>query len=167
MHGWVEGWCVGAGFPRQILRVFGEGLRAVVSRLFPFDRGLFEDKVANLWCALDPVLKLRQTQARATLINLACVKSCLIIAVSQTYVMLCVSRSCAVFPQVSVDCPWILASHVWHPPAASDTQNTVLGAVPLVLVVLFGVVSRYCCAIIGSIAHACSGSWVLLFDRSA
>jgi len=26
------------------------GLRAVFSRVFPFNRGLFEDKVANFWC---------------------------------------------------------------------------------------------------------------------
>ena len=35
------------------------GLNAVLKRLFPFDRSLFEDKVANVWCALDPVLRLR------------------------------------------------------------------------------------------------------------
>lgn len=36
------------------------GLGAVLSRLFPFDRSLFEDKVANVWCALEPALKLRE-----------------------------------------------------------------------------------------------------------
>ena len=35
------------------------GLQAVLHRLFPFNRGLFEDKVSNLWCALEPVLHLR------------------------------------------------------------------------------------------------------------
>jgi alpha-1,3-glucosyltransferase len=34
-------------------------LSSVVRRMFPFDRGLFEDKVANWWCALDPLLRLR------------------------------------------------------------------------------------------------------------
>ncbi|ERF73613.1 hypothetical protein EPUS_00866 [Endocarpon pusillum Z07020] len=29
-------------------------------RIFPFSRGLFEDKVANFWCALNTVLKIRQ-----------------------------------------------------------------------------------------------------------
>lgn len=36
------------------------GLLAVVRRLAPLDRGLFEDKPANIWCALEPVLRLRQ-----------------------------------------------------------------------------------------------------------
>jgi len=32
----------------------------VLLRIFPFSRGLFEDKVSNFWCALDVVLKLKQ-----------------------------------------------------------------------------------------------------------
>lgn len=31
----------------------------VVHRLFPFDRGIFEDKVANFWCVLNVFYKLR------------------------------------------------------------------------------------------------------------
>lgn len=31
----------------------------VLHRVFPFSRGLFEDKVANFWCALNVVVKLR------------------------------------------------------------------------------------------------------------
>jgi len=33
---------------------------STVSRLFPFSRGVFEDKVANIWCAINVVYKLRQ-----------------------------------------------------------------------------------------------------------
>ena len=32
-----------------------------VSRLFPFARGVFEDKVANIWCAVNVIYKLRQS----------------------------------------------------------------------------------------------------------
>ncbi|KAF1854298.1 hypothetical protein Lal_00012820 [Lupinus albus] len=32
----------------------------MVHRVFPFARGLFEDKVANFWCAANVVIKLRQ-----------------------------------------------------------------------------------------------------------
>lgn len=31
----------------------------VVARMFPVGRGLFEDKVANVWCAISPVVKLK------------------------------------------------------------------------------------------------------------
>ncbi|GAU96683.1 hypothetical protein RvY_08094 [Ramazzottius varieornatus] len=32
----------------------------VVRRLFPFSRGIFEDKVANVWCALNIIVKLHR-----------------------------------------------------------------------------------------------------------
>ncbi|KAK3383187.1 ALG6, ALG8 glycosyltransferase family-domain-containing protein [Lasiosphaeria ovina] len=37
-----------------------EQLVQMVHRVFPFARGLFEDKVANFWCALNVVVKLRK-----------------------------------------------------------------------------------------------------------
>ena len=40
-------------------------------RIFPFARGLFEDKVANVWCALNIVVKLRDLASVATLAKLA------------------------------------------------------------------------------------------------
>lgn len=36
-----------------------DGLAQVFVRMFPFGRGLFEDKVANFWCTLNVVYKLR------------------------------------------------------------------------------------------------------------
>ncbi|KAK0107420.1 Glucosyltransferase-like protein [Cadophora gregata f. sp. sojae] len=35
-------------------------LAQMVHRVFPFARGLFEDKVANFWCALNVIIKLKQ-----------------------------------------------------------------------------------------------------------
>ena len=32
----------------------------VLVRLFPFSRAIFEDKVANIWCALNVVVKLQR-----------------------------------------------------------------------------------------------------------
>lgn len=40
-------------FPSSLLQVF--------ARMFPFGRGLFEDKVANFWCATNVVYKWRQS----------------------------------------------------------------------------------------------------------
>ena len=42
----------------------------VLRRQFPFDRGLYEDKVANVWCSLSLVLKLKQLLAPAALLKL-------------------------------------------------------------------------------------------------
>lgn len=43
----------------------------VLHRLFPFDRGLFEDKVSNIWCILDVLLKLKRKLAQEHLVLLS------------------------------------------------------------------------------------------------
>lgn len=47
----------------------------VAVRLFPFSRGLFEDKVANLWFCADVVFKLRKRLAVPHLAKLALVST--------------------------------------------------------------------------------------------
>lgn len=42
-----------------------------ITRIFPFNRGLFEDKVANFWCASDVVLKWRRWLGSAILLRLS------------------------------------------------------------------------------------------------
>lgn len=42
-----------------------------VSRIFPFQRGLFEDKVANFWCASNVLIKWRMWMSAPTLIKLS------------------------------------------------------------------------------------------------
>ena len=37
-----------------------EDIQQVLVRIFPVARGLYEDKVANIWCAINVVVKLRQ-----------------------------------------------------------------------------------------------------------
>lgn len=44
--------------PQQILQV--------LHRLFPVDRGLFEDKVANTWCSLNVLIKIKTLLSRDT-----------------------------------------------------------------------------------------------------
>ncbi|KAL5016302.1 hypothetical protein ScPMuIL_005891 [Solemya velum] len=49
----------------------------VLHRLFPFQRGLYEDKVANLWCSLSIIVKLKQIFTVDSLI-LICLSSTLV-----------------------------------------------------------------------------------------
>jgi hypothetical protein len=42
------------------LRPFPGAIQQVVHRMFPFARGIFEDKVANFWCASNVVVKWRR-----------------------------------------------------------------------------------------------------------
>lgn len=45
-------------------------LLAVLHRLFPLHRGLFEDKVANFWCALAILTKFHRGRPQAELVRL-------------------------------------------------------------------------------------------------
>ena len=47
-----------------------EAIGHVLSRQFPFGRGLYEDKVANVWCSLSLVLKLKTLLPADSLIKL-------------------------------------------------------------------------------------------------
>jgi alpha-1,3-glucosyltransferase len=49
--------------PKNIIHVPIIQLAQCIHRVFPFARGLFEDKVANLWCALHTFHKLNQYPA--------------------------------------------------------------------------------------------------------
>lgn len=46
-------------------------LQQTLLRIFPFQRGLFEDKVANVWCSLNVIVKLRQIFSTPALAKLA------------------------------------------------------------------------------------------------
>ncbi|KAL1710999.1 glycosyltransferase family 57 protein [Schizophyllum commune] len=48
-----------------------------LKRIFPFGRGLFEDKVANFWCASNVVFKWRNWAAAPTLIRLSTILTAL------------------------------------------------------------------------------------------
>lgn len=55
------------------LSPFPTALFQSLHRIFPFARGLFEDKVANFWCALNVVIKLRNLASVTTLARLSLV----------------------------------------------------------------------------------------------
>lgn len=48
-----------------------DSISQVVQRLFPFNRGLFEDKVANLWCSLSILIKLKNLYANEYLLKIS------------------------------------------------------------------------------------------------
>ncbi len=47
------------------------GILDPVTRIFPFARGLFEDKVANFWCASNVAFKWKIWMSRETLVKLS------------------------------------------------------------------------------------------------
>lgn len=74
-----------------------------IHRIFPFARGLFEDKVANLWCALNTVHKLHAyPKPMAQRVSLLATISFILPA--------CMTIS--VFPRREL-LPWAMASSAW------------------------------------------------------
>ena len=51
----------------------------VLNRIFPVNRGIFEDKVANFWCSVDIVLKLKQ-KLDITQLGLLCLASTFVLS---------------------------------------------------------------------------------------
>jgi hypothetical protein len=49
--------------------------RRVLIRLFPFDRGIYEDKVANVWCTTSVVIKWNIWFSRETLVRLCMIST--------------------------------------------------------------------------------------------
>ena len=61
----------------------GGGVLQLIARLFPFQRGLFEDKVANVWCTLDVVLKVSACLCITMCFVLdSCLCACLLLLIS-------------------------------------------------------------------------------------
>ncbi|KIO27041.1 glycosyltransferase family 57 protein [Tulasnella calospora MUT 4182] len=58
-------------FAPFIFQAFPTVLAQSLHRIFPFSRGLFEDKVANFWCATNVIVKWRKWVAPSTLPRLA------------------------------------------------------------------------------------------------
>ncbi|KNE72798.1 hypothetical protein AMAG_20577 [Allomyces macrogynus ATCC 38327] len=58
-------------YPFRCARTLPADLGQLVHRIFPIARGLYEDKVANVWCALSPVLKLRDRFELKTLLHMS------------------------------------------------------------------------------------------------
>uniref|UniRef100_A0A8C3QN67 Alpha-1,3-glucosyltransferase n=1 Tax=Cyanoderma ruficeps TaxID=181631 RepID=A0A8C3QN67_9PASS len=48
-----------------------EQIMQVLRRLFPIDRGLFEDKVANIWCSLSVLIKIKNVISPRTQLKLS------------------------------------------------------------------------------------------------
>jgi len=57
--------------------IFAQSIRQPIIRIFPFGRGLFEDKVANFWCASSVVIKWRTWMQDTSLIRMSTVLTAL------------------------------------------------------------------------------------------
>jgi alpha-1,3-glucosyltransferase len=72
----------------------------VLRRLFPVKRGLYEDKVANVWCTLSAFVKLNQLLSKGNLLllcsfatTIACAPFCFAVAIAPTSRLLVLSTA--------------------------------------------------------------------------
>lgn len=72
------------------LRLFPVSLHPVITRIFPFHRGLFEDKVANFWCALAILTKFNVGLSQDQLVRLCA--AVLLLALSPSLLNLLIAK---------------------------------------------------------------------------
>ncbi|KAJ2029405.1 Glucosyltransferase-like protein [Coemansia sp. S610] len=68
-------------------------LQQILFRVFPVARGLYEDKVANVWCAANVAVKLRSMFAAPVLLRLAAAATSVAFAPSCIHLFLAVKRA--------------------------------------------------------------------------
>ncbi|KAJ2907908.1 Glucosyltransferase-like protein, partial [Coemansia aciculifera] len=68
-------------------------LQQILVRVFPVARGLYEDKVANVWCAINVAVKLRSMFSASVLLRLSAAATSLAFAPSCIHLFLAVKRS--------------------------------------------------------------------------
>lgn len=76
----------------------------MIHRCFPFARGLFEDKVANFWCALNTVYKLRRLELMMSLPRLSSLCTLIFILPSALIIGAVPRRS--LLPYALASCSW-------------------------------------------------------------
>lgn len=114
-------------------------LNQVLFRVFPFARGLWEDKVANLWCTLNTAIKLRQVFTQTELQQLA-LGATMIAILPSCIIGLVKAKNSKVIPWVFGSCAWafFLFSFQVHEksvllPLVPTTFTLFQGPQPLVL----------------------------------
>ncbi|XP_065899905.1 dolichyl pyrophosphate Man9GlcNAc2 alpha-1,3-glucosyltransferase-like [Dysidea avara] len=86
----------------------------VLHRLFPFSRGLYEDKVANFWCTASVVLKLRQLLSHEILTMLTAVTTLLAVLPSGVHLMLNPTPYCFILALINSSLAFFLFSFQVH-----------------------------------------------------
>jgi len=107
-------------------------LLQVVLRIFPFNRGLFEDKVSNFWCALDVVIKLKQQMAVPDLAKLCLGTTFTLSLPSNIHLLFSPSRNIFLLSLVNTSLVFFLFSFQVH------EKSILLAAIPVALLTFLG-----------------------------
>lgn len=100
---------------------------SAIMRLFPFSRGVFEDKVANIWCAINVVCKLRQIFTNAQLAKICLTVTTCAILPSCVSLYLSPTRNAFILSLINSALAFFLFSFQVH------EKSILLAAVPVLL----------------------------------
>ncbi|KAF7721201.1 Mitochondrial beta-keto-acyl synthase [Apophysomyces ossiformis] len=102
----------------------------VVHRIFPVARGLYEDKVANVWCALNIVIKLRQILTLETTLKLSLFTTIVAVLPTSIHLGLSPSRKRFIYALVNSSMAFYLLSFQVH------EKSILLPALPITLLMI-------------------------------
>ncbi|XP_011298859.1 dolichyl pyrophosphate Man9GlcNAc2 alpha-1,3-glucosyltransferase [Fopius arisanus] len=99
----------------------------VLFRLFPVGRGLFEDKVANIWCALNVIVKLKEILTPAQLLKITFFVTVSSVLPSNIHLLLRPTRKTFLLALINTSLGFFLFSFQVH------EKSILLVAVPVML----------------------------------
>lgn len=100
---------------------------STVLRLFPFSRGIFEDKVANIWCTINVFCKLRQIFTNAQLANICLTSTTCVILPSCINLYLLPTKNAFILSLINSSVAFFLFSFQVH------EKSILLAAIPVLL----------------------------------
>nr|XP_002129715.1 dolichyl pyrophosphate Man9GlcNAc2 alpha-1,3-glucosyltransferase-like [Ciona intestinalis] len=105
-----------------------ESITQVVGRLFPFNRGLFEDKVANVWCSISPVIKIKKLFDQTNILRLCSCSTLLLSLPSCLHLMFHPNVKALKLSLVNVSLMFFLFSYQVH------EKSILISAVSAILI---------------------------------
>ena len=100
---------------------------SVILRLFPLARGVFEDKVANFWCTINVVYKLRESFENLQLAQICLVSTTVALLPSSLDMLFRPSKKKFIISQINSSLAFFLFSYQVH------EKSILLAAVPVLL----------------------------------
>ncbi|CEG84076.1 hypothetical protein RMATCC62417_17929 [Rhizopus microsporus] len=107
-----------------------EDIQQVIFRVFPVARGLFEDKVANVWCAINVIVKLKQILSLKSTVRLSLFATLIAIIPTAIHLGLKPSRRRFLYALINSSLAFFLFSFQVH------EKSILLPLLPATLLVL-------------------------------
>ncbi|KAI8882559.1 glycosyltransferase family 57 protein [Backusella circina FSU 941] len=105
-------------------------IKQVINRIFPVARGLYEDKVANVWCAINVVIKLKQILSVDSTVKLSLAVTLAVIIPTAIHLGIQPTRNRFLYALVNSSLGFFLFSFQVH------EKSILLPALPITLLLM-------------------------------